>query len=132
MENNTTSSNFNYTETNTANYSTETLFTEMYRTMVKCMGNMARNDNSSTDRKLQGKYLWILINMSWATIRVNLGNEKIKEHDKIFESDISSLEDARNKIFKLLELGAEAGLLIKQDVGVSDYDNMYIRKGLMD
>lgn len=120
-------------EKNQANYNTETLFTEMYRTMVKCMGNMARHENSLADKKIQSKYLWILINMSWATLRVSIPEqEKVRKYDDIFAKEIVRIEDAKERIFELLKLGAEAGILIRQDYGISDYDNMFMKKGAMD
>lgn len=120
-------------EKNQANYNTETLFTEMYRTMVKCMGNMARQENSFADKKIQAKYLWILINMSWATLRVSIPEQgKVKKYDDIFAKEIVRIEDAKERIFELLKLGAEAGILIRQDYGISDYDNMFMKKGAMD
>lgn len=120
-------------EKNQANYNTETLFTEMYRTMVKCMGNMARYENSLADKKIQAKYLWILINMSWATLRVSIPEQgKVKKYDDIFAKEIVRIEDAKERIFELLKLGAEAGILIRQDYGISDYDNMFMKKGAMD
>jgi ATP-dependent Lon protease len=120
-------------EKNQANYNTETLFTEMYRTMVKCMGEMAKHHNSSVDKNIQGKYLWILTNMSWATLRVSVMDDhnKIKKMDEFFSSEIMSLEDAKIRVFKLLELGAEAGILIRQDYGITDYDNMFSKQGII-
>lgn len=124
---------FGYYEQNKSNYNTETLFTEMYRTMVKYMGEMAKNENSSVDSKLYGKYLWILTNLSWATIRVAVNKSVIemKELDDEFKKDILNLETARVRIFKLIELGAEAGLMIRQDYGVTDYDNMFTKQGII-
>jgi len=130
MEENYSSVSFH--EKNQVNYSTETLFTEMYRTMVKCMGNMARQETSISEKKIQAKYLWILINMSWATLRVNLENSKVEEYDKKFHTEILNIEDAKDRIFELLKLGAEAGLLIRQEYGINDYDNMFTKKGALD
>lgn len=130
MEENYSSVSFH--EKNQVNYSTETLFTEMYRTMVKCMGNMARQETSVAEKKIQAKYLWILINMSWATLRVNLETSKVEEYDKKFHTEILNIEDAKDRIFELLKLGAEAGLLIRQEYGINDYDNMFTKRGALD
>lgn len=127
-----TNDQVSFYEKNQANFSTETLFTELYRTMVKCMGNMAKNETSHAEKKLQGKYLWILINMSWATLRVSVTPQsEVDKYDKIFHEEIITIEDAKNKIFELLRLGAEAGILIRQEYAISDYDNMFQKQGII-
>ena len=130
MEENYSSVSFH--EKNQVNYSTETLFTEMYRTMVKCMGNMARQENSNAEKKIQAKYLWILINMSWATLRVNLENSKVEEYDKKFHTEILNIEDAKDRIFELLGWEQKQVLLIRQEYGINDYDNMFTKEGALD
>lgn len=118
-------------EKNQANFQTETLFTEMYRTMIKCMGSMAKAGSNETEKKLQGEYLYILINLSWGLVRVALSDErKIKKYDEQFKEKIVTVDKAKEQIFDLLELGGEAGMMIRQDYGITDYDDMFSKRGL--
>jgi len=118
-------------EKNQSNFQTETLFTEMYRTMVKCMGSMVKADNDEKEKRLQGRYIHVLVNLSWGLVRVALSDEKvIKEYDDKFNQTITTVDQARTQIFALLKLGAEAGMMIRQDYGITDYDDMFTKRGI--
>lgn len=118
-------------EKNQSNFQTETLFTEMYRTMVKCMGAMVKADNDEKEKRLQGRYIHVLVNLSWGLVRVALSDDKlIKERDISFNQPITTVDQARTQIFELLKLGAEAGMMIRQDYGITDYDDMFTKRGM--